>query len=254
MNQIIRIDDRTELVILPMPSAHRTHEDDRNLMSYYFEWVEYTDGGRATSPVFNNFASREAAEQDARFKLSIAPWPALKERPQAPPAKPAHWHQHVCFQGDGLLDCVNPLCFKPGQRMLTDQVVCPVCGEITGRELYLNDPRTNEYMPATPAPDTTGPDLQTIPPIGRFPLGRVVVTPGALDTLEQLNLNGFDLLSRHHQGDWSEMSADDKAENEFSIDKELRIFSSYKLGENSKLWIITEADRSATTLLLPEEY
>jgi hypothetical protein len=97
-------------------------------------------------------------------------------------------------------------------------------------------------------------EFETIPANGRFPLGRVVATPGALETLTEANINGFDLLSRHHQGDWGEMTEDDKRENEFSIDKELRIFSSYKLGEGSKLWIITEADRSATTLLLPSEY
>jgi hypothetical protein len=97
-------------------------------------------------------------------------------------------------------------------------------------------------------------EFETIPTSGRFPLGRVLATPGALDTLEQLNLNGFDLLSRHQAGDWGEMTDGDKQENEFSIDKELRIFSSYKIGEGSKLWIITEADRSVTTLLLPSEY
>ena len=97
-------------------------------------------------------------------------------------------------------------------------------------------------------------DFETIPAAGRFPLGRVVATPGAIETLEAANINSFDLLSRHHQGDWGDLSEDDKKENEFSVNKPLRIFSSYKVGDDEKVWIITEADRSATTLLLPSEY
>lgn len=97
-------------------------------------------------------------------------------------------------------------------------------------------------------------EFETIPTGGRFPLGRVLATPGAIDTLEAANINGFDLLSRHHRGDWGDLSEDDKQENEFSVDKYLRIFSSYRIGDGEKIWIITEADRSATTLLLPSEY
>jgi len=252
MNQVIRIDDRTELVILPTPGGQQRREDDYKLTSYYFEWVEYKDGTVTSSPTYNGFTNAEAAERHARLCLAASPWPALKDKPQAPPAKPDNWHQHVCFHGDGLIDCVNPACFHSGSRLLTDQIVCPACGEITGKEIHLSDPRTNEWM--QPASTTTGPDFETVPASGRFPLGRVVATPGALERLTEANTDGFALLSRHHQGDWGEMTEADKRENEFSIDKELRIFSSYRIAENSKLWIITEADRSATTLLLPSEY
>jgi hypothetical protein len=97
-------------------------------------------------------------------------------------------------------------------------------------------------------------EFETIPTSGRFPLGRVVATPGAIETMEAANINSFDLLARHHQGDWGDLTADDKRENEFSVNKPLRIFSSYKISDSDKVWIITEADRSATTLLLPSEY
>jgi len=97
-------------------------------------------------------------------------------------------------------------------------------------------------------------EFETIPPVGRFPLGRVVATPGAVEALAQANVDGRDLLLKHHQGEWGELSAEDKAENEFSVDKYLRIFSSYRISGDERVWIITEADRSVTSLLLPSEY
>ena len=98
-------------------------------------------------------------------------------------------------------------------------------------------------------------EFETIPTtVGRFPLGRVVATPGAIEALAQANVDGRELLSMHYRGEWGDLSAEDKAENEFSIDKYLRIFSSYRISDDEKVWIITEADRSVTTLLLPSEY
>jgi|SRR3989338_909957 len=86
-----------------------------------------------------------------------------------------------------------------------------------------------------------------------FPLGQLVATPGALDLLERTGENAFELLQRHQCGDWGEVSPDDAIENENSIMNGCRILSRYELGDE-RIWIITEADRSATTLLLPEEY
>ena len=86
-----------------------------------------------------------------------------------------------------------------------------------------------------------------------FPLGRVVATPGALELLDRMTANGFYLLQRHQSGDWGNISAEDAIENDFSVVYGNRILSSYSLG-TERLWIITEADRSSTTLLLPEEY
>ncbi|WP_448620067.1 hypothetical protein [Geodermatophilus sp. URMC 65] len=71
--------------------------------------------------------------------------------------------------------------------------------------------------------------------------------------MKRLNVNPVKLLLRHVQGDWGDLDEEDKQENEFSVLRHLRILSAYKVGEG-KLWVITEADRSVTTILLPEEY
>jgi hypothetical protein len=88
----------------------------------------------------------------------------------------------------------------------------------------------------------------------RFPLGQTCATPRALEALSDAGQDAAKFLSRHQAGDWSEMSEEDKRENEFSVDKDLRIFSAYHLSNGTKIWLITEADRSATTILLPTEY
>jgi len=88
----------------------------------------------------------------------------------------------------------------------------------------------------------------------RFPLGQTCATPGALESLSDAGQDAAQFLSRHQSGDWGDLSDEDKRENEFSVDKELRIFSAYHLSDGTKIWIITEADRSATTILLPSEY
>jgi hypothetical protein len=91
-------------------------------------------------------------------------------------------------------------------------------------------------------------------PKPRFPLGQVVATPGALEALSHAEQDPLDLITRHVTGDWGDLEDEDKAENELSVGRNLRIFSAYKLASGGKLWVITEADRSATTLLLPSEY
>ena len=87
-----------------------------------------------------------------------------------------------------------------------------------------------------------------------FPLGRVVATPGALQALERAEQEPEELLNRHDRGDWGEMPEPDKQENEFSLQHGFRIFSAYTTSAGDRIWIITEADRSATTILLPDEY
>jgi hypothetical protein len=71
--------------------------------------------------------------------------------------------------------------------------------------------------------------------------------------MEELRLDPAHYLARHVTGDWGDLSADDKKENDYSVTRSLRIFSAYGTGD-SKLWIITEADRSVTTILRPDEY
>ena len=91
-------------------------------------------------------------------------------------------------------------------------------------------------------------------PKARFPLGDVVATPGALDALCEAQQEPLELLRRHQAGDWGDLDEEDKAENEFSLEHDLRLLSAYTLPTQVKIWVITEADRSVTTLLLPEEY
>jgi hypothetical protein len=88
----------------------------------------------------------------------------------------------------------------------------------------------------------------------RFPLGRTVATPGALEALERAGETPLPYLVRHVAGDWGDLDQDDKAENEAAVDDGLRILSAYRISDDSRIWVITEADRSVTTVLLPEEY
>ena len=90
-----------------------------------------------------------------------------------------------------------------------------------------------------------------------FPLfspGRIVATPGALALLDKAQKSPWEFLSRHLRGDWGDLCQEDKAENELSLKHGFRLLSSYPVTETDTLWIITEADRSVTTLLLPSEY
>ena len=88
----------------------------------------------------------------------------------------------------------------------------------------------------------------------RFALGRVVATPGALSALEKAEQLPAEFLDRHVNGDWGDVPEEDKQENERSVAQGLRILSAYTTSAGDKIWILTEADRSATTLMLPEEY
>jgi hypothetical protein len=87
-----------------------------------------------------------------------------------------------------------------------------------------------------------------------FPLGQIVATPGALEALEKHKCLPVTLLQRHISGDWGDLEPEDIAANNDALINDDRLFSSYKIAEGVKIWIITEWDRSATTLLLPSEY
>ena len=88
----------------------------------------------------------------------------------------------------------------------------------------------------------------------RFQLGRVVATPGALRALERAEQLPAEFLDRHVNGDWGEVPEEDKQENEFSVEHGFRIVSAYTTSAGEKIWVITEPDRSYTTILLPSEY
>ena len=88
----------------------------------------------------------------------------------------------------------------------------------------------------------------------RFALGRVVATPGALRALEHAEQLPAEFLDRHVNGDWGDVPDADKQENELSVEQGFRILSAYTTSAGEKIWILTEADRSSTTIMLPSEY
>lgn len=85
-------------------------------------------------------------------------------------------------------------------------------------------------------------------------LGQVVATPGAIDALAEANEHPVPFLVRHANGDWGTVGADDAALNHEAVVQGGRLLSAYVLPTGVKIWIITEADRSVTTILLPSEY
>ena len=87
-----------------------------------------------------------------------------------------------------------------------------------------------------------------------FALGRLLATPGALERLRRHGETPERYLDRHAAGDWGTVSPADSNANQRALLCGDRIMSSYTLGEDGTLWIITEANRASTTLLLPEEY
>jgi len=94
----------------------------------------------------------------------------------------------------------------------------------------------------------------------RFQLGQIVATPGAIDALSKSGQQPAEFLARHVMGDWGELDEEDRQSNDAAIahegdvDRQDRILSAYRTSKGVKIWVITERDRSVTTLLLPEEY
>jgi hypothetical protein len=86
-----------------------------------------------------------------------------------------------------------------------------------------------------------------------LPLGRIVATPGALETILGAGDDPFTYVARHASGDWGNLCAPDRRENGLALRHGWRVLSSYEVG-GGRVWVITEADRSVTTILLPEEY
>lgn len=118
-------------------------------------------------------------------------------------------------------------------------------------------------MPATiSTADTTGSVNSSHPPLPVLALGQVVATPAALELLERHGLSPLPFLARHAHGDWGCLCADDIQANKNALREDLRLLSSYKVGDNNKaeiLWLITDAGHlspngSVTTLLLPGDY
>jgi hypothetical protein len=129
---------------------------------------------------------------------------------------------------------------------------------------HKNDKKLDEKNVAT----GEHPTITIFTNFARFSLGQVVATHAALALLEKTGFSAAALLNRHVHGDWGNICKEDTASNEFAVPNKLRIMSVYRLIDASKLaatpenkraelptlWIISEADRSSTTLLLPSEY
>src|SRR5437588_11168050 len=88
----------------------------------------------------------------------------------------------------------------------------------------------------------------------RFSLGQTYITPGAEEALMIAGQTGIEYLRRHMSGEFGELADEDVQENERSLREGFRVLSAFRTAAGQKLWIITEADRSSTTILLPSEY
>lgn len=88
----------------------------------------------------------------------------------------------------------------------------------------------------------------------RFPLGQIVATPGALEALQESGQTPAFFLDKHVKKDWGEVCSEDARLNEQALSDGGRLLSAYRTLKGERLWIITEADRSSTCLLLPSEY
>lgn len=91
-------------------------------------------------------------------------------------------------------------------------------------------------------------------PLMLFPLGKILITSSAMDVLSDCPITPQMLLVRHVTGDWGDLYDEDQAANRAAIKYGTRIFSSHPINADEKIWIITEGDRSVTTILLPNEY
>lgn len=96
--------------------------------------------------------------------------------------------------------------------------------------------------------------MEETPKLALFRLGQVVATPGALRALERAGDTPKKFLERHVSGDWGDLDEEDRQENALSLEHSFRLLSAYQTTAGEKLWVITEANRTLTTILLPDEY
>lgn len=114
------------------------------------------------------------------------------------------------------------------------------------------DPNLTLWRSAFDVEDAVRPARTGARPL--FPMGQIVATPGALAALAAAGQTPFEFLVRHNAGDWGDLVEEDRRENERALQHGSRLFSAYKLNDGAKIWLITEWDRSVTTILTPMEY
>ncbi|WP_342617558.1 hypothetical protein [Rhodoferax sp. GW822-FHT02A01] len=124
-----------------------------------------------------------------------------------------------------------------------------------------DEPKAPAHLTASDSGTPLPQQHNQLPNAPLFQLGQVVATPGALAALEEYEVAPITLLNRHRYGDWGDLDAEDRNANNAALVHGSRILSAYLLKRNDagkavtqRIWIITEADRSSTCLLLPEEY
>jgi hypothetical protein len=109
-----------------------------------------------------------------------------------------------------------------------------------------------EREPQSPE-EINQPENEPIPK-ALFELGQIVVTPGAIEAAQEIGRHPVQFIARHAEGKWGDLPEEDVAENELSLERGYRLFSAYKFESGHKFYVITEWDRSVTTVLLPSEY
>lgn len=138
----------------------------------------------------------------------------------------------------------RPNSLSPRQNLLASHEAaerCALLGIHLGKAFNMSDQRQGQTRP-------------------KFPLGRLLATPAALRTLQQNGIQPSSLLNRHVSGDWGDVHPSDAAANDRAVQTGQRIISSYVVGQDARggnrqvIWLLTEADRATTTILLPGEY
>ncbi|KPW75608.1 Uncharacterized protein ALO76_01879 [Pseudomonas syringae pv. coriandricola] len=142
-------------------------------------------------------------------------------------------------------------------RILTDRFVPRIrAWDMTPDSSYLGCALTISSDATTPAAHETTSNTEARSHDALFELGRVVLTHSVQSLLENNSLDVMQYLRRHATGDWGEISNDDWDSNQQALSAEGRLFSGYDIdaGDETRLWIITEVDRSVTTIMLPSDY
>ncbi len=138
---------------------------------------------------------------------------------------------------DEIRDAVEDECTLPTACLASD-LLATALGEVNWHEIAL------AFVDEVTPPKVDAPSV--------FPLGQLVATPGAVEHVP--NEDRIEALTRHSRGDWGDTDPEDWAENDLSLKEGFRLLSVYHTKSMLKFWIITEADRSVTTILLPDEY